>query len=100
MREKSRFAFCATALAAFLAFGVAAPSANATNNVISGSTERTCASSSSREVSGPFDTGIFALASGRPEDLDPFDSRFCDWDAFGLLKFTSFPMTGFTLFIR
>ena len=100
MREKSKSEFCATALAAFLAFGVAAPSANATNNVISGSTERTCASSSALETDYLFDTGIFALAESKPEDLEPFDSRFCDWDAFGLLKFTSFPMTGFTLFIR
>ena len=100
MREKSTSAFCATALAACLAFGVAVPSANATSNVISGSTDRTCAASSAHEVSGSFDTGIFAFAESLPEQLELFDSRFCTWDDFGLLKFSSFPPTGFGIFIR
>lgn len=100
MRRQSRFAFCATAFVALLAVGVAVPSAEATNNVISGSTNRTCAASSACEVSGLFDTGIFAFAESLPEHLELFDSQFCTWDDFGLLKFSSFPPTGFGIFIR
>ena len=100
MQGKSRFVFRVTAFAALLAVGVAVPSAEATNNVISGSTNRTCAASSALETNYLLDTWIFARDCSLPEYLELFDSRFCTWDDFGLLKFSSFPPTGFGIFIR
>jgi len=100
MREGKKTDVCAAALSAMLACGGLMPSANATNNVISGSTNRTYAASSALASDYLFDTAVFALASSRAEDLVLFDSRFCTWDEFGLWKFSSYPPAGLAISIR
>lgn len=85
---------------ACLVAGAFMSSVKATNNVISGSTERTCASSSALAVDGAFDTRVFSIDRSQPGDLETFDSRSTTWDDFILLEFSSSPLVGLSVFLR